>query len=320
MRLFALLPLALIAACGGQTAEDGPRSPWPESGCPPSHELRGGRCTMREIHVPGGGFLMGRGFCPKSGSRMPPPDLECLLADEPHWVEVAPFWVDATLYTWTDYTHSYKEGGLGLPHDDDARCPSREIQCAAPLAYAPVGGSGWGLPGNPPGNLSSNDSACDPHGKRAIREAEWEWLATWGGTRTYPWGEAEPTCERGQISSDCELVNPIEWDMGQDVPISKVASHLPTPEGVYDLTGGGGESVMPSPDSVYTDGYPNPVQKPSECPSGQDYCGMGWVTGHRGGSVDLPPRRFEGAFRGTSRDGSPGAPPEGIRCVRPALQ
>ena len=314
MRFLVLLPLALAAACGGQTAEDGPRSPWPEKGCPPSHELRDGRCTMREIYVPGGGFMMGRGFCPKSGSENTPSDLDCLLADEPHWVEIAPFWVDVTLYTWTDSTEADWKGGFGWPYDDDANCPSREIQCAAPLAYTSTGVDHGGLPGNPPGNLSSSDYVCDLHGKRAIREAEWEWLATWGGTRTYPWGEAEPTCERGQISSDCELANPVEWDRGLDVQTSKVASHLPTPEGVYDLTGAGGESVMPSPDSVYADGYPGPVQKPPGCPAG-----CGWVTGHRGGSVDMPQRNFEGAFRGTNLDGKPGGPPTGLRCVRPAL-
>ncbi len=315
MRLFAVLLLALVAACGGQTAEDRPRSPWPESGCPPSHELRDGRCTMREIHVPGGGFMMGRGFCPKSGSEKTPPDLECPFADQPHWVEVAPFWVDVTLFTYADY------GKLGLPYDDAADCPNREIECAAPLAYMPADGGLGGLLGSPPGNLSDTDLACSQHGKRAIREAEWEWLATWGGTRTYPWGEAEPTCERGHIdSSECRLVNPVEWYTGMDVPVSKVASHLPTPEGVYDLTGGGGEWVLPSPSVVYTDGYPEPMAKLPACPNGQNNCGWisgGWVAGLRGGATDSPARHFGGAYRGANR--SPRKLPTGFRCVRPAL-
>lgn len=312
MRPLALTLAAVAVACGGETAEDRRAPLWPDKGCPPSHELRGGRCTAREIYVPGGGFMMGKGHCADSGYEKTPPDLlECPLADQPHWVEVAPFWADATLYTWADYAGVYFD--LSLPYDDPTNCPSREIECAAPLAYSPAPGNGF--PGSPVGNPADTDVTCGLHGKRAIREAEWEWLATWGGTRKYPWGDSVPTCSQGYIDPACELSNPVTLDGGLT---SKVASHLPTPEGVYDLTGNGGEWVLPSPDAVYGPEYPSPVAKLPPCPGGQEHCGWkGWVTGHRGGAVGVPHRQLEGAYRGTDRNRPSGAA-TGFRCVRPA--
>lgn len=310
MRLIASTLVALAVACGGETAADGPKSLWPETGCPPSHELRNGRCTVREIYVPGGGVMMGKGYCGESGYQKTPPDVfQCPLADQPHWVEVAPFWVDATLYTWAD---ALIEPTLA-PHHSKG-CPTREVQCEARLAYAPVELDGF--PGDASGPAQT-DFECGLHGKRAIREAEWEWLATWGGTRRYPWGDSEPTCDQGYIASACELANPV--DLGGPIA-SKVASHLPTPEGVYDLTGNGGEWVLPSPDAVYGPTYPSPVGKLPPCPDGEEHCGWpskGWVTGHRGGAVDMELRQFEGAFRGTNRNRPAGAA-TGFRCVRPA--
>lgn len=323
MRIWALVLATTVAGCGGETVGGPPQSPWPATGCPPSHELQNGRCAVREVYVPGGTFTMGQGSCPESGLAKTPPGFECLLADAPHAVTVAPFWVDATVYTWGE-----DPGPAGLdqpPYDDPQGCPTRGVECAPRLAYAPAPSDLGGLPPNPQGDGSWTDWQCGLHGKRAIREAEWEWVATWGGTRSYPWGEEEPTCERGYIdSSACELANPVE-DHGffhaDGSPVSKVASHLPTPEGVYDLTGNVGEWVLPSSDEVYVEGYPSPIQKLAPCPDGEEFCGWhskGWVLGQLGGWIDDPQRRFAGARRGANRNVHGKARAAAFRCVRPA--
>ena len=266
---------------------------------------------------------MGQGFCPESGFGKTPPDFECLLADAPHTVTVAPFWVDATVYTWGE--NPTPDDLDKPPYDDPQGCPTRGVECAPRLAYAPIPTSLGGLPPDPPDDASGLDFICARKGKRAIREAEWEWLATWGGTRPYPWGEEEPTCERGYIdSSACKLANPVTnhgFLPSDGSPISKVASHLPTPEGVYDLTGNVGEWVLPSSDEVYVEGYPSPVQKLAPCPDGEKSCGWyskGWVLGARGGGLDEPPRHFAGAYRGTNRNVQSKWHDAPFRCVRPA--
>ncbi len=316
MRLVSLLLVAGAVGCGGRTSADRPAPPPPETGCPASHELREGRCTVREVYIPGGSFMMGRGFCPKSEYEESPSDFECLLADAPHLVEVAPFWVDATLHTAT----AVEAGITALPLLDDANCPSREFECAAPLTYAPSSVPFGGLPYVTPGS----DRMCSVAGKRAIREAEWEWLATWGGTRTYPWGEEEPSCEHGYIDSlECTRANPLEWDYDEDV-VSRVASYRPTPEGVYDLTGSLGEWVLPSPEEAYADGYPAPFDEGSQvCASSPwiGYClgvSKHEAFGHRGGAADHPTHHFNGAYRGTSRNSNGWWRHAAFRCVRGA--
>ncbi len=319
MRLVSLLLVAGTVGCGGRTSADRPPPTQPQTGCPPSHELRDGRCTVREVYVPGGSFTMGRGFCPESETEQSPAEFECLLADAPHLVEVAPFWVDATLHT----AAALEAGITAPPLLDDANCPSRELECAAPLTYAPFSVPLGGLPYVTPHELGT-DGLCGLVGKRAIREAEWEWLATWGGTRTYPWGEAEPSCEHGYVdSSQCTPNNPPEWDPDEDT-VSRVASYRPTPEGIYDLTGSLGEWVLPSPNEAYTDGYPAPIAElPQVCASStwSGHCsgvGKDELFGHRGGAADHPTHHFNGAYRGTSRKSNGRWKRAAFRCVRGA--
>lgn len=303
----------LAAACGGQVSAERAEKRWPDIGCPPSHELRDGRCTVRELYVPGGTFVMGAGFCQESGINKSPPDFECLLADPPHSVAVPPFWVDATLYSYADMPDGLS-ASMGMPYYDDG-CPSREIECAPRLAYAPALTGLGGLPPEPPNDSSGLDWQCGQHGKRAMREAEWEWLATWGGSRSYPWGEGQPSCLRGYIDSvRCQVENPVEWSA--EYTLSKVASYPPSAEGVYDLTGNLGEWVLPSAEA-YTGGYTPLVAKFPACPTGEDVCAP-WVLGVRGGAVDDPPLRYAGAFRGTNWSVDGQARPSAFRCVRPA--
>ncbi|MBX3125275.1 MAG: hypothetical protein KF718_01090 [Polyangiaceae bacterium] len=60
MRAWPLM-IALLSACGGETELE---PTYPTRGCAPSHERVGGRCTVKEVLISGGQFLLGAGYCP----------------------------------------------------------------------------------------------------------------------------------------------------------------------------------------------------------------------------------------------------------------
>jgi len=60
---------------------------------------------------------------------------------------------------------------------------------------------------------------------RLPTEAEWEYAASGGGKREYPWGDEEPTPKRANYYAS---------KIGKTTP---VGSYLPTPEGLYDMAG-----------------------------------------------------------------------------------
>jgi formylglycine-generating enzyme required for sulfatase activity len=300
--IIGALAAALCASCGGQVDEA--ESTWPKTGCPPGTELVGGRCQVREVFVPGGTFVMGRGDCAVAGVHQVPPDFnDCPLADAPHEVFVAPFWIEATALT---RAHG----------QDDPDCPSQELECAKESAYFPFTGSvDIAMPNfDGPGSLSPGDQACAKEGKRHITEAQWEWAATWGGTRTYPWGENEPTCELANIDpTRCKPKVPYSA-----IPeLSAAGSYPPSPEGIYDLIGNAGEVVGVSPDA-YTGGYTALPTTPTKCPPGEK-CpwAKGIVLPVRGGEARAPAHVFRATHRGIGRIKND-IPGHHFRCVRAA--
>lgn len=308
--------LLALPACGGGLDADPPVK---ETGCPPSHELVEGRCRMREIYVPGGTFVMGRGYCPTAGIFEEPANYECALADAPRTVTVEPFYVDATVRTLLE---EIPTPALVLPEN----CDAATLDCAPPETYAPVLADT--LSAVPDGMYPSVlETICHNAGKRHLTEAEWEFIATGGGTRTYPWGDEPPTCDDGNIDPQaCDVRNQIEWDNaysgGRYLAVSRVASYPPSPEGVYDLAGNPGELVAASPEAYGADYTPIPTSYQScvdepQCP--QDT----WVTvtASRGGRVGGPATHFRAAHRGTSRDRAlTESGPRGMawRCARTA--
>lgn len=309
----AVLGLAtLLVACGGSTEQDGAPNPWPKTGCPPSHEMVGGKCTVREVFVPGGTFVLGRGYCPEAGVLADPVVLDdCPLADAPRTVTVAPFWVDATV----------------LSHDGPGdNCPSAGLECATPNAYMPVQGRHGdstpdGFPQAPPGTPTLFDLSCAPRGKRQLTEVEWEFIATWGGTREYPWGDREPTCADANIdATNCPPRNPVQG-YPDDHPlskVSKVASYPPSPEGIYDLIGNLPEQVKASPE-VYGDDYTAVPIKLPVCFEKDFPCNGGLnnapVVAARGGAADGALHRLRPAYRDVARPDYYGFP---ARCARSA--
>jgi len=217
-------------------------------------------------------------------------------------VTVAPFWIEATARTFAHY-------------EEDADCPSQELECAKPNAYFPLTvSSGAAMPDfSGPGTLSPANQTCGEEGKQHIDEAQWEWVATWGGTRTYPWGEEPPTCELANIDAKkC----PPRVPSPNFAELSAAGTYPPSPEGVYDLIGNAGEVVGVAP-YAYSDDYTELPTRPTECPPGQT-CpwSNGMVLPVRGGEVGGPDHAFRAAHRGIGWVKQNDIPGHVYRCVR----
>ncbi len=277
--------LPVVVACGGSTEDD---PSYPTSGCPPSHEMVDGVCRVKEIYFAGGEFLMGRGYCDKALAKEEPPNVDdCPFTDEPHLVRVEPFWVDATVVTVQDANPS-------------ENCPSGAIECGAthhPRVQLSSAYSDWWDYPQKWKQRSPLDKACAKFGKRQLREAEWEWIATGGGTREYPWGDEAPSCDRANIDVErCGM-------RGRTIPevlyegLSETARYPPSPEGVYDLIGGAPEWVAPSPGAYPADvNYtPNPPFAPP-CPDDCEWP-IQTLAMTRGGSATSPPEHWRPAYR-----------------------
>ena len=115
-------------------------------------------------------------------------------------------------------------------------------------------------------------------------EAQWELAARGPSGRTYPWGDAEPTCERANF-------NECGWRL-------RAVGGRPegaTPEGIEDLAGNAWEWCL----DWYADRYPVPSAEGSEG-AATDPRGpaAGSVQVFRGGSFISGPGHLRGAYRG----------------------
>ncbi len=135
------------------------------------------------------------------------------------------FWIDKYEVTVDDYARCVSAGACSEPS-------SSAKNCSGDFAKY----NNWGKPGRGkhPVNCVDWDQAvayCKWAGKRLPTEAQWEKAARGTDGRTYPWGEAEPSCEyavMGRGGDGCGRES--TWEVGSK---AKGVS----PYGAYDMAG-----------------------------------------------------------------------------------
>lgn len=81
---------------------------------------------------------------------------------------------------------------------------------------------------------------CAENGKSLPTEAEWEFVASRGGTSRYPWGNRNPTCADAVALGRDEFT---QCPKGSQPPVGTMAFDV-SPEGVHDLAGSVTEWVL----------------------------------------------------------------------------
>ncbi len=286
--------LVLLPSCGGELESE---PPYPTSGCPPSHELVDGRCTVRQVLIPGGEFTLGAGLCQSPGILdMPPEFRDCPLADAPRVVTVKPFWVDVTPLAAVEIV-------------DSQQCRNGDLACVG-RNYEPANLPFIGHSFELDYAVGQFEKFCAKRGKRWLTEVEWEYLATGGGTRSYPWGNRAPRCSDANFDTEqCDARN------AADGGVSLIASYPPSPEGVYDLFGGYWEMLAPAPEAYDATYTPLPLSLPP-CQDPCTWLTAAPVTALRGASTKTPLEEVRADYRFTTHSGDSGF--FKFRCARDA--
>lgn len=263
-----VLGMALLtASCGADVTL--PADPEPPL-CHRGWELVDGVCQVKEIYFEGGTFTMGRGYCfPPEAHEEEFDDGRCFLSDEPHEVTVEPFYMDAVEFTSEErYRREILE-----------QCPQFSAACIEELNMPELGET----PFSPANNFG--DDLCEAQGKSIPTESQWEFAASGGGLRTYPWGDEPPSCEVVYADASCPSVG-------------EVAQYPPSPEGVHDLAGNAQEWVLY--DDTYTaPGYPDTPTEPCPGEPSPEPCKNRIHRGGRSGdkSDEASHARFRAAHR-----------------------
>src|SRR5262249_14013154 len=149
---------------------------------------------------------------------------------------------------------------------------------------------------------------CEHIGKSLPTEAQWEWAATGGDGRTWPWGDEPPTCEHADFTAGI-LVSP-GGDMGcHGGGTSRVGSH---PAGDKTWPGGAIHDLAGNVWEWCLDAYlPYPTQSETD-PVRRGTTGNRVI---RGGGWNRSARGLVSSFRGAAIV-TYQVPALGFRCVR----
>jgi len=261
-------------------------------GCAPA-------CPSGEVYIPptsAAGFTMGRGTVRYGFGTHSSGNRGHGIADAPHQVVLTrPFCMDQTEVTVAAYAQCVAEHGCTVP---DYR--TRWAVFPGKVDY-PVNMVDW----------RQAKHYCDALGKSLPSEAQWEWAASGGDGRKWPWGDAPPTCEDADFTIG-DLTSPA-CDCGCDGGgASPVGAHprgdRQWPSGrIHDLAGNVWEwcldNYAPYPSAPQTD----PIFRTGEAEP-HVVRGGGW---NRSGAA------LTTSFRGTAVVEYQ-RPALGFRCVRNA--
>jgi formylglycine-generating enzyme required for sulfatase activity len=266
--------------------------------CDPASGRCGPACPPGEVYIPATGatgYVMGRGYMVgATGSEVGRGhDAD---SDRPHRVVLTrPFCMDETEVTVAAYKACVDEGACRPPKIAEVRAnyPKR-------LDH-PVNEVRW----------SKAKAFCEARGKSLPTEAQWEWAATGGDARRWPWGDETPTCDHADFTPG-ELVSPGGDSGCHGGGTSAVKAHpkgnRTWPTGVlYDLAGNVWEWCL---DSYAPYGPEDAVDPLGVLPSALHVV--------RGGGWNRSGRGIQSAFRGAAVD-SYEVGGLGFRCVRNAL-
>jgi formylglycine-generating enzyme required for sulfatase activity len=258
-------------------------------------------CPEGEVYIPATGpegFTMGRklstfGFgSRKSGNGGKG------VADMPHRVVLTrPFCMMATEVTVRQMKKCAEEKGCRAPLRMD-----RWVTYPDKLDH-PVNLSDWKM----------SKYYCEQYGSSLPTEAQWEWAATGGDGRDWPWGNEEPSCERADFTAGI-LISPGGDSGCHGGGPSKVATHTKGdriwPTGaIHDLAGNVWEWVL--------DSY-KPYSGEDEVDPMHDAADLG-IRVVRGGGWNRSGRGIMAAFRGGAI-WTYKVPGLGFRCVRNAKE
>jgi formylglycine-generating enzyme len=177
------------------------------------------------LEIPGGTFEMGcrSAYAP------------CDADSPPHEVTISAFSIEATEVTVLDYQACVDAGG-----------------CTAPDSFESCN---YGLisMGNHPINCVSWDAAvdyCTWKGRRLPTEAEWEYVASGGADRPFPWGANEANCTRAHMFEIVDMMGDYGCMTGMTAPVGSYAQGA-SPFGALDMAGNVEEWVA----DWYADNY-----------------------------------------------------------------
>jgi formylglycine-generating enzyme required for sulfatase activity len=200
-----LISVALLAACACSEAGEAellsaplvppsapPRGP-PPTAPPSAPAAKPARlCPQGEVYVPPtgpAGFVMGRDYMTTRHDAREARHVfgrgHAPETDRPHRVVLTrPFCMDAHEVTVAAWDRCVREQGCNEPRRSRwTTWPDHPDQ--------PVNAVDW----------KSARDYCRKQGKSLPTEAQWEWAATGGDGRTYPWGEEAPTCEHADFTA-----------------------------------------------------------------------------------------------------------------------
>jgi len=181
-------PAAPTASAPASASSTPPPEPCPS--CASIERCEGGRCIPAcpagEVYIPAtgpDGFTIGKGFTLNGGARRLGKGHRA-DSDRPHRVILTrPFCMDETEVTVAAMKTCVETQGCDPPKICEvyANYPRRPEH--------PANEANW----------YKAKKFCQAQGKDLPTEAQWEWAATGGDGRKWPWGDEQPTCEHADF-------------------------------------------------------------------------------------------------------------------------